>query len=270
MRWTLISAVNSDEVLNANLLRSPDVAKAEQVLLKHGFAAAGNAINDALESCSTDIAVIAHQDVYFPEGWIVQLEEYVANLESNADNWGVIGVIGIDKSGNGCGHVYSSGLRCIVGETKKSPQQVVSVDEMVIILRTKTGLRFDAELPGFHLYGTDICLEAKQRGMASFVLPNFCMHNSNGLPYLPWSFWKAYRYMQRKWRHELPIKTPCVTLSPGLGYILRVGCGTRLRAALNRPTVGSRVADPVALYESLNFRREIAVMQGQKLTTHHT
>ena len=91
------------------------------------------------------------------------------------------------------GHVYSTGLRRNVGKSFESPVPVHSIDEMVIILRRDSGLHFDAELPGYHLYGTDICLQSWQRGLPCFVIDNFCLHNSNGIRRLPLAFWRSYR-----------------------------------------------------------------------------
>ena len=47
---------------------------------------------------------------------------------------------------------------------------MVSVDELLIVLRIGSGLRFDERLPGFHLHGTDIVQSALHRGLGAFAI----------------------------------------------------------------------------------------------------
>ena len=49
------------------------------------------------------------------------------------------------------------------------PPQVATLDELLLIVRRDSGLRFDPEL-GFHLYGADICLQASEQGLAVVAL----------------------------------------------------------------------------------------------------
>jgi hypothetical protein len=43
-------------------------------------------------------------------------------------------------------------------------------------------------LPHYHLYGTDICMAAREKGMMSYAIPAFCIHNTNQLLALPEEF----------------------------------------------------------------------------------
>ena len=49
------------------------------------------------------------------------------------------------------------------------PAQVATLDELLLIVKRDSGLRFDPEL-GFHLYGADICLQAIEQGLAVVAL----------------------------------------------------------------------------------------------------
>jgi glycosyltransferase involved in cell wall biosynthesis len=252
MRWSLIAAVNDEKVLTSSLLASPDVAGATNVVLKKRYPCAGAAYNAGIDESEADILVFAHQDVYLPPGWIANLEQQIAAIEKSNACWAVLGVVGVAPGRHLHGYVYSTGLNNIVGAPFGAPVPVSSVDEMLIVVRKGSGLRFDPDLPGFHLYGTDICLEAIQRGLSCYALSNFCIHNSNGLKILPWAFWRCYLYLRRKWRSRLPISTPCVTIHAGLlhfaFYLLR-GAWSKFRQK-NRP--GRRVVDPAALYRRLS------------------
>jgi hypothetical protein len=103
----------------------------------------------------------------------------------------------------------------------------------------------EVRLPHFHLYGTDICLEARARGLASYAFPGYCVHNTRQLLVLPRDFYRCYRYVKEKWRRYLPIRTPCITISrfdaDRRWRRLRAGVGR----VLGEPAVGAeRVADP--------------------------
>ena len=247
MRWSLIAAVNDEEVLRRNLLRSPDLEDATDVILQRGFPRAGAAYNSAMTDARGDLLVFAHQDVYLPTGWIHTLEDCVRQVNAVSPRWGVLGVIGPDARGVVRGQVYSTGLKRMVGEPADEPIPVRSVDEMVIILHRESGLRFDPELPGYHLYGTDVCLQAWQRDIPCYVVSNFCLHNSRGIRRLPLAFWRACLYLRSKWRDQLPLTTPCVTIRGGMLWpALALLDGLR-----NRRTPGARADDPVRFLTEL-------------------
>ena len=87
INWAVIAAVNDEIVLKNNLLRSPDIGSASQVILKRGFDSAAKAYNSALMEAKCDILVFAHQDVYFPSQWISRLETWIHKLNSIDPNW---------------------------------------------------------------------------------------------------------------------------------------------------------------------------------------
>jgi hypothetical protein len=247
MSWSLIAAVNNESVLRDNLLRSPDLADASDVILKRGFANAGAAYNSALAEARGDLLIFVHQDVYLPQGWISVLEECVWKVSASDPTWGVLGVIGVNRNGAVHGHVYSTGLGRTVGKSFELPVQVHSIDEMVIILRRYSGLHFDPELPGYHLYGTDICLQSWQRGFPCFVIADFCLHNSNGIRRLPLAFWRSCLYLRSKWSDRLPLTTLCVTIRSGFLWL-----GVSMLDQLLHPkTPGHRVNDPSRLVQEL-------------------
>ena len=177
--WSLVVASNSDEVLKSNLLRSGEAGLAKEIIVERHASAAATAYNAGLDKCAGDVVVFAHQDVFLPSGWSKKLLQVVSRLTERDSKWGVAGVYGVTHCGNGIGYVYSTGLRRFVGRPFAEPSLARSLDEVVLILRRSSGLRFDEDLPGFHLYGTDICLEAEALGMRNYVVPCFILHNSS-------------------------------------------------------------------------------------------
>jgi hypothetical protein len=96
-------------------------------------------------------------------------------------------------------------LNTLLGTKFSKPEPVVSVDELLIILRKSSGIRFDETLPGHHLYGTDIVQTALSVGRSAYVICAPVIHNSRPVLYLPDEYFSAYDYEVWKWRDRLPI-----------------------------------------------------------------
>lgn len=203
----VVAAVNDDKVLRDNLAMSPMIKEDHIPLIaERGYQSAGKAYNAGLDKVTADIVIFAHQDVYLPRGWDKKLLSTVRALELNSKNWGILGVVGRDENSNVVGTAWSTGLGYEIKFEISSPTAIRSLDEIVIVLRRKTGLRFDEYLPGFHLYGTDIVQTALQSDFEAYVFDGPVVHNSKpNKKWLDRSYAKAYRYVQRKWKEKLPI-----------------------------------------------------------------
>jgi GT2 family glycosyltransferase len=242
MNWTLISATNNDKVLESSLLRSPDLQTISDIILQRGYASATAAFNNAIEKAKNDLIVIAHQDVYLPPGWLNSLERAVDFLSVRDPDWGVLGVWGVNRSSY-LGFLYC-GANGMLGENFEGAREIRTLDEVLLVVRKSSNLRFDESLPGFHMYGADICLEARRRGMKSYVIPAFCIHNTNGYRMLPWEFWRCYLFMRKKWRSQLPIATSCVDITKGCWPIIRWNLARAKNLLLKRHRATTRVEDP--------------------------
>ena len=108
------------------------------------------------------------------------------------------------------------------------PARVATLDELLLVVRRDTPLRFDPAL-GFHLYGADICLQAAERGLAVVAVAALCHHNSRSVG-LPAAFYRSAEVFARKWSHRLPVATPCVIIDRG-GEVRLLG-----NAVTKRPT----------------------------------
>lgn len=212
--FTIVAAVNNRKVLQQNLLRSPGIVEGHrhQLLVKEGYRSASAAYDSAMDEASNDIVIFAHQDVYLPPAWFDQLTASLKALNKSGHRWGVLGCFGTRKDCNGLGRVYSTGWG-LQGTELQQPEPVDTLDELVLIVRKSSGLRFDTALPNFHLYGTDICLSARHAGLQCFAIPAFCVHNTSQLLKLPGEFYECYWWVKAKWRAYLPIYTSCITIS---------------------------------------------------------
>ena len=161
---TVIAAINDRRVSEQNLLRSSLLqANSVQFIPAEGFTTISRAYNYGLAKSTGDLLIFAHQDVYIPANWYQQLSTAINILDKACCSWGVLGVIGVNNNGLVKGCSWSTGIGSEVGTPIGQPERAVSLDELILIVRKSSGLRFDDNLPGWHLYGTDMVQEALKR-----------------------------------------------------------------------------------------------------------
>lgn len=258
MNYSVVVSCNDWGTLRSTLLRSPDLDGTQHVIVKEGYTSAGRAYNAGLDDGASKFLVFVHQDVYLPAGWFQRLDRAICDLEREDPNWGVLGVFGITSSGSPAGYLYSTGLQGFVGQAFAKPTPVETLDGLLLVFRRESGLRFDEGLPGFHLYDADICLEAERRGMTSYAVPAFCLHNSNGISVLPRSYLQAFLYVRRKWRQRLPVRTSCSVLTAGGVPLLRTYLASIWSHVVKQRRVGKRCSDTAALCASLSIEEPVA------------
>jgi len=252
---TFVVAVNKTDVLERNFLASPCLRRPHphQILLQESFSSAALAYNDAIEKSVNDLIVFCHQDMFFPGPWISQLQQSCEELATKDPKWGVLGCSGITRERQMRGHVYSSGLG-IVGNTSE-PGEVQTLDEIVLVLRKSSGLRFDEGLPHYHFYGTDICLRAAEQGMKSYAISAFCLHNTYQNYNLPSEFYECCEHIRKVWRKSLPVQTTCITISrSNIPVYLRRLRQAYLRHIRHKEYESMRVEDVTRLFEEVSER----------------
>ena len=119
---------------------------------------------------------MVHQDVYLPAGWDRRVMRQLREAERRFGPIGIAGVYGVgevDEPADGppraerIGWVVDRGR--LLREGPDLPARVATLDELLLILPRGTPLRADPAL-GFHLYGADLCLQARERGLAVVAL----------------------------------------------------------------------------------------------------
>jgi hypothetical protein len=247
------AAVNNAGVLENCLRRSPDVKSGALVLRTYeGFRSAGAAYNRALAEADVDVVVLVHQDVYLPRGFAGGLAAELDRLDATDPDWAIAGVMGLDASGVLHGRTWSSGIGALIGSRPDAPVPVETTDEMLLIVRRASGVTFDERLPGFHLYATDAIQTAKAGGRRSYVIDAPAVHHSRAVVDLDASYRMAYRYMQRKWRAQLPIPNlVCpITRSP---FALWVRNARIRRKHYGRPRPPEPTDDPSVIARRIGF-----------------
>lgn len=250
---TFAVAANNREMLEANFLASPcfQTGHPYQILVQEGYASASKAYNDAFEKSRNDLIVFAHQDVIFPDEWLAQLEKALRYLDINDPDWGVLGCYGQTLDQGAHGYVYSPGPG-FIGAPFENPAEVQTLDEIVLIVRKSSGLRFDDTLPSFHLYGTDICMRASQLGRRSYAIPALCVHNSLHYLVLPEEFYACYKHVRRVWKASLPIQTPCIRITASNKFLYERRLREfYLRHIRHRTVIAGRAKDGRNLLDAL-------------------
>ena len=161
--------------LNTVLCKS-DLPGELHYLLKPKSATQGlNVMLDEIEKEGADVAVLAHHDMYFRNGWLQRVKEQIAKLP---DSWVCAGIIGKDMEGRMCGKLHDMRMVEIVNTSSvhEFPQEACCFDECVIIINMKKGFRFDEALEGFDLYGTLCVLQAWEMGGNAYILDAFAEH----------------------------------------------------------------------------------------------
>jgi Glycosyltransferase like family len=238
LHLSFVACVSSQETLHANLLASAclHADSPHEVILVKNCPSAADGLNLGIERAKHDLVVCLHQDVWLPAGWDRRLCQ---QLEIALRQFGPIGVAGVygvgsprriraDSAGeravgqtvgqrssgmpryavNRSGRVVHNGRTLLDG--LELPARVSTLDELLLVLPRDAPLRFDRDM-GFHLYGADICLQARERGLAAVVLDALCHHNTRTVS-LPKPFFRSAQIFARKWAHRLPVATPCVVI----------------------------------------------------------
>jgi hypothetical protein len=156
------------------------------------------------------------------DGWDRCLAQLFREAERRFGPIGVAGVYGVGEvipplepgrafSAARIGWVVDRGR--VLRDGPELPATVATLDELALVVRRDAGLRFEPAL-GFHLYGADLCLQAREKGLAVVALEAFCHHNSRSAG-LPEAFYESALALARKWEHRLPIATPCAVVDHG-------------------------------------------------------
>lgn len=231
LSFHLACASNSKSILAANLASSPIVRAGIPFEVVENGASAAQAYNHALdrigESSGADIVVFAHHDVYLPNGWETLLERRVAELEAHDPDWAVTGAFGISLDHRHFGPVWTSSLGQIVGRVPVTPEPVQSFDELLIVLRRSSGVRFSEDLPGWHFYGADIVCQARAAGKKAYAVGLNCIHNDRFHEGLDEGFADAYQWMRKRWHDQLPVRTPITKISKSGLHLYRDTWGAR-------------------------------------------
>ena len=177
---SFVCCVSSEEVLRSNLLASPCLGRgsSHEVILVKNCPSAADGLNLGLERAAGDWVIGVHQDVFLPEGWDRRLLLQLREAERRFGPVGVAGVYGvghcrgfwIGRDLAGCS-ADRLGRRSRASAARRAGAagRVATLDELLLVVRRDTPLRFDPAL-GFHLYGATSASRRPNAGWRSWRL----------------------------------------------------------------------------------------------------
>ena len=204
MSVSIVTCVNDKDMYRRNFVEQAFAPKTQLIPIYDAESAAAG-LNEGIERATFDTVVCCHQDVRFPAGWVDTLQRQT--MEVDDINFGVLGTFGIDMQGGYAGNIKDPHNNPKLGELPCSAQ---TLDEHCLILRKSSGLRFDEELGGWHMYGADICLQAMIAGLKNYVIDAHLEHLSGGL--IDKAFVEIGNAFCNKWRRlDCPLATVVTT-----------------------------------------------------------
>jgi hypothetical protein len=125
-----------------------------------------------------ELIIISHDDVSFEclnfQDLILEIEKALKEDPDVA----VFGIAGCTEGFRDVGHFRSATTEQRWG--LPNGEKVVSLDEVFLVIRNGQGIGVSEELSGFHLYGTDLCLNAGMAGKTCRVIDFPVIHHSEG------------------------------------------------------------------------------------------
>ena len=185
---SVVVTYNNERVLNEVLLPSIRNQTAEFEFIpidntNRQFKSAAEALNYERERANGKYIMFVHQDVELDSDlWLANTERI---LDSILD-LGIAGVAGMSEKGKtneerGRGYISDCGEIWKWSNAIQKPEEVQTLDECLLVIPKSVfnKLQFDEKtFDGWHCYGVDYCLSAKQRGLKSYVIPAFIYHRS--------------------------------------------------------------------------------------------
>lgn len=173
--------------------------------------------------------ILCHQDVRLIADGAAELADRLAALDRLAPCWAIAGNAGRTAEG-----AYRIRISDPHGEDTLRgplPARVVSLDENFLVLRRDAPLGLSRDLEGFHLYGTDLCLQARLAGRSAWVIDFHLRHLSAG------RVDAGFRALQARMEANYAAAVATLSRIPTPSTVLRIPRGPLARAlrALRRP-----------------------------------
>lgn len=173
--------VNDPPQLKANLKSSPifEPGSPHELIELPGMTSAAAGLASALEQAQHDLVVLVQQDIYLPRGWDHTFRAEWDRASQELGPLGMAGVFGVRYRDGGepidAGRIIDRDR--LLTSPLDLPGRVDSLDEVLLAMPRDTPLVADPDL-GWHLYGSDLALQAADLDLPVVVLDALCFHNS--------------------------------------------------------------------------------------------
>ena len=164
-------------------------------------------INRFLARAKGEYIIVCHQDILIDKDTRNDLENKLSELQQLDQRWAICGNAGAAGPNHIVYHIsYPDN---VFKDKGKFPLKVTALDENFLVIKKSAMLATSADLSGFHLYATDLCLHAEIRGFSSWVIAFNLTHKSYGNA--DHTFEQSRRQLIKKYNHAFRnrwIQTP--------------------------------------------------------------
>jgi hypothetical protein len=218
--FLFVSCISHWGVAHERLLASPCLQPGKHPLwLRWNASSAAQAFNDVMDARPAQRWVVwVHQDVFLPDGWETLFRNAIEQAEHQLGPLSIVGTYGVRGAGvhaQHAGHVLDRGQ--VLRGPLPLPSPVDSLDELLVAVRSDSGLRMDPAL-GWDFYATDLVLQAQAAGLQAAAVDAFCEHWSSTPQHPPLPRPTAQRIarsgaaFEAKWESHFPVTTTCVAI----------------------------------------------------------
>lgn len=143
--------------------------------------------------------IFCHQDILLDQGHgFKQLVQVIEELNLLDSKWAIVGNAGFNSQYKQIVRIKDpNNLKQWDGEF---PQQVHSLDENFLVIKTSANISCSHDLKGFHFYATDLCLNSIINGYSCYVIDFYITHLSAGN--FDNNFWNFQIKFKNKWNNE--------------------------------------------------------------------
>ncbi len=189
------------------------------VINSNGAYSASTALNVGVAASKNDLVICAHQDVRLMPGWFSRLYDLIDEL---GDNWAVLGVAGISLEAGitdigrwggtldktiAVGTVFDDQVSTEpYWDGLQPPTLVHCLDECLFVINKQADLSFDTRFNGFHFYGTDLCLQARDAKLEVYAAGLPIIHDGKYSTSMSGNskYWTYFRILYNKWSGRFP------------------------------------------------------------------
>lgn len=135
-------------------------------------------LNRFLREAKGKYIILCHQDILINYHNIDDLRARIAEIDNADSRWALIGNSGAINLKYTVMNVIQGNGNMLIDEYL--PMKAITLDEDFIIVKSTANLALSADLRGFHMYGTDICLIAETLGYTAYTIDFKLTHKSDG------------------------------------------------------------------------------------------
>lgn len=141
-----------------------------------------SALRAVLPEIRGEHILFTHDDIELIDEGIEELSRVLSELSARDPNWMVAGNAGLSTPARGRRVRSLCHIRDPHGKFRpvSEPVRVQSLDENFLVLRRDRLVLPSVDIGGFHLFATDLCLQAEFAGGGAYVIPFLLRHHSAG------------------------------------------------------------------------------------------